>query len=330
MKKLFLVLAAFSLLAFLTVSCDPNDDNTNNQDSPSNPSNQTNPDTPGGTTLNGFNQNGASNALFSVSAIKQVRFSRGNLQYRASDGTWRFAEHQYDIIGSDNANISSTFAGWIDLFGWGTSGWSGSGATYYHPYDTYPNDGGDTITMYGPLGSDDLTGSYANADWGVYNAISNGGNRAGMWRTLTKDEWSYLLGTSGSRQGKYSYATIDGMHKGVIVLPDSWVTPEGLTYTTGTSYTTNTYSSSEWLRMEAAGAVFLPTTRKREYTFTSHPDYGYYWSASATYSEGHDDYSDVSWRHTIPYYLYFQGNGDVRVGYTYGSFGFAVRLVQDN
>ena len=37
---------------------------------------------------------------FSVNAEgQQVQFSQGNLQYRASSCTWRFAEHQYNVVG---------------------------------------------------------------------------------------------------------------------------------------------------------------------------------------------------------------------------------------
>ena len=58
---------------------------------------------------------------FSVSPIKKVIIAPGNLQYNAvSKGSWRFAEHQYDIIGNNNTHISSEYNGWIDLFGWGT------------------------------------------------------------------------------------------------------------------------------------------------------------------------------------------------------------------
>ena len=83
---------------------------------------------------------GALSGVFSVSDTKQVQFSQGNLQYQASTNTWRFAENQWDyvgtqipdqyghaggtVIGSDNSNISQTYSGWIDLFGWGTSGWN--------------------------------------------------------------------------------------------------------------------------------------------------------------------------------------------------------------
>ena len=59
--------------------------------------------------------------LFTINADgDQVHFSQGNLQYQASTNTWRFAEHQYDYVGADNANISATYTGWIDLFVWGT------------------------------------------------------------------------------------------------------------------------------------------------------------------------------------------------------------------
>ena len=47
---------------------------------------------------------------FSVSATQQVHFSQGNLQYRASTNTWRFAEHQYDCVGNANSKISSTYS----------------------------------------------------------------------------------------------------------------------------------------------------------------------------------------------------------------------------
>ena len=161
-------------------------------DDPQGPDNPNGPDNPEGGSVDtiGFDANGASIAVFSVADGRTVRFSRGNLQYQASTDTWRFAERQYDYIGNGNSNISSSYNGWIDLFGWGTSGWKNSGATAYVPWSTsteygdyFP--GGDNVA--------NLTDAYANADWGVYNAISNGGNQAGMWRTLTKAEWEYLL-----------------------------------------------------------------------------------------------------------------------------------------
>lgn len=45
---------------------------------------------------------GAISGLFSVGATQQVWFSQGNLQYRASTNTWRFAENQWDYVGTQN------------------------------------------------------------------------------------------------------------------------------------------------------------------------------------------------------------------------------------
>ena len=105
---------------------------------------------------------GAIHGLFSISADKQVYFSQGNL-VKNTDGTWSFAEHQYD----DG-----------DLFTWASSGYDG------------PEIGTHNIA-YGDWDGEGST--YANYDWGVYNPITNGGNIPGLWRTLTRDEWDYLL-----------------------------------------------------------------------------------------------------------------------------------------
>ena len=50
----------------------------------------------GGVTI----ENGAIKAAFSVSDSKQVYFSQGNLQYQASTDVWRFAENQWDYVGT--------------------------------------------------------------------------------------------------------------------------------------------------------------------------------------------------------------------------------------
>ena len=181
--------------------------------------------------------------------------------------------HQYDCVGSGNSDISSTYSGWIDLFGRGTSGWN-SGATAYQPYST-----STTESDYYPGGSysNDLTGDYARADWGVYNAISNGGNAADQWRTLTGDEWNYLFNTRDNASSKYGSATVSGVH-GVVVLPDSWTLPSGQSFTSGMgAWTNNTYTAEQWSQMEESGAVFLPAVGFRNSTSVSYVgSYGCY------------------------------------------------------
>ena len=177
--------------------------------------------------------------LFSIGRNKKVIISQGNLQYQASTGTWRFAEHQYDYIGAAAGNTTAanraTQSEWIDLFGWGTSGWN-NGNTYYKPYDV--EGGGENFGYgYGPKNGSSyylsLTGTYANADWGIYNSISNGVNTAEMWRTLTTSEIDTLFkqretNTSNMPSGDYNgqarfiKAKLNGI-SGIILFPDIMV-----------------------------------------------------------------------------------------------------------
>ena len=218
--------------------------------------------------------------LFTVASGRQVHFSKGNLQFTTTgqhavaggiaDGTWRFAEHQYDYIGSSNSQAGENYTGWIDLFGRATSGWN-SGFVCYRPYST--------SNSYDEYFSDNMT---SNTDWGVYNAIENGGNAPGMWRTLTKAEWVYLFTQRSDSPAKYGAATVAGVN-GVVVLPDDWTLPTGLEFNNGfeTGYSLNTYSAEEWLQMETAGAVFLPAAGHRRITAMYGVNgAGYYWSAT--------------------------------------------------
>lgn len=221
---------------------------------------------------------GALNGIFSISANTRINFSQGNLQYRPRIKTWRFAAHQYDIAGSDNNNIymQSACTSWLDLFGYGTSGWDG-GAASYMPYETTPLDNFYTEAVDG----NDLTEFYANADWGFYNPIINGGNQTGMWRTLTYSEWTYLLTQRPNAANLKGMATVESV-PGYVLLPDDWTCPAGQTFVnTDTSFAINVYSATDWASMEVAGAVFLPAAGSRTASSTSNiGNIGNYWSAS--------------------------------------------------
>jgi hypothetical protein len=249
-------------------------------------------------------EDGVLPGAFSVSATKKVNFSQGNLQYQASTKTWRFAENQYDMIGAANSNISSTYNGWIDLFGWGTSGYNNK-----YPYMT-----STTNADYGD-GNNDIAGT--NYDWGVYNAISNGGNAKGLWRTLTTAEWQYIFGTRDGHAEKYSQGTVNDVH-GLILLPDSWTLPSGLTFTANANnWTANTYSADNWAKMQTAGAVFITAAGYRLGTVVYKVGgNGYCWSSSSDYAYN-------------AYYVYF-GENIVSAVNSSGRFnGQPVRLVKD-
>ena len=92
--------------------------------------------------------------------------------------------------GEDNVNMSSTYDGCIDMFSWGTSGYN-HGAVCFQPWSL-----SEEPSDYYAYGQDfyDLSDCSGRADWG-YNAIENGGNLEGIWRTLTKEEWDILKET---------------------------------------------------------------------------------------------------------------------------------------
>lgn len=222
---------------------------------------------------------GAINGLFTINENgDRVYFSQGNLQYRASTNTWRFAEHQWECTGIDNENASSNYDGWIDLFGWGTSGYD-HGAVCFQPWSTSTNDA--EYNVYGSL-SASLNDFSGLADWGC-NAVINGGNAQNQWRTLTHTQWNYVLFDRNTRTGiRFVFAVLNEAN-GVIVLPDDW---DGSLFNLNTNidelvFTNNILSESQWIEMEQHGAVFLPTGGYRYGTFIVGLNYyGYYWSTT--------------------------------------------------
>ena len=205
----------------------------------------------------------AINGKFSVAADKQVYFSQGNLQYTQSTATWAFAEHQYDMIGTDNVTGGTVYhnatdgdevfgealADKIDLFGW-------SGST--------------GIVQWG-VGISNNSADYSGdfVDWGS-NTI--GTDAPDTWRTLTRSEWDYVLSERPDAYTKRGVARInlnsDGTvyANGLILLPDTWTAPEGVTFKSGFATEESvqayadyqTFTLSDWQKLESAGAVFLP------------------------------------------------------------------------
>lgn len=231
------------------------------------------------------NGDGQLSGVFTVGRDTRVRFAKGNLIYQASTHTWSFAGNQYDCMAVGNSNISSNNSYWIDLYGWGTSGWN-SGAAQYQPYSTSTNNA-DYYTGGSPNIS--LTGAYANADWAFYNAISNGGQREGLWRCLTHEEYIYLIETRDNAAQKYAFGNVNGIN-GLIILPDEWSLPNGLSFATSvSSWYQNSYNVAQWALMEAAGAVFLPATGSRQGNYPFYfGNIGDYWSSTAADEEtGH-------------------------------------------
>lgn len=302
MKTSKLSLLLLSAAMFMSVGCK----NTKNEPDDHGKSSDNTEQTTGNTTDSIIGR-------FSVAEGRQVVFSRGNLQYQASTGTWRFPEQQYDYLGADNDKISETNEGWIDLFGFGTSGWD-SGAKEYMPYNW---ESGNENYQPGNSYLIDLTDDYANADWGVYNAISNGGNEKGQWRVLTAAELKYLYDTRHDAAKLRGNATVCGRH-GIIFLPDGFVQPEGIKfYPNGKNWDLNKYNNLKWADMERVGAVFLPTAGYRTVRTAAQQEvYGMYWTST------HSDFTHC-FAFIFNYGIgYPEGEGDRFLG-------LSVRLVKD-
>ena len=241
--------------------------------------------------------------VFSVAADKQVRFSKGNLQYTQSTNTWAFAANQYEMLGTANVEYSA-LADKIDLFGWSGS----TGAAKW----------GISIST----SKSDYSGDFA--DWG--QNIGDGS----MWRTLTNDEWNYLRSSRANAASLMGVARINldeagtTYANGLILLPDTWACPDGVTFKSGFASTYSeqayadyqTFTLEQWQKLEVAGAVFLPASGSRYgASIVSEQYFGYFWSATPY---GSDD----------TYCLNFNSNrADWGDYYRYN--GHAVRLVQD-
>ena len=186
----------------------------------------------------------------------KVEIATGNLQYKDGEG-WRFAEHQYDMIGSWNPTD------WVDLFGWGA--WTGDAT---NPLFT---------------GTSDAQYQFDPRD---FMGTINGHND---WRTMTQDECNWFFSYSNKypdRTEKVGLGTVNGVH-GLVVLPDNWLLPTESSFVPQRSsgWNTNVYTIDQWTVMENAGAIFLPAAGQRydngdeTIAYVNKDEQGYYWAS---------------------------------------------------
>ncbi len=207
---------------------------------------------------------------FSVSENQQVYFSPGNLWATTNDlgntWTWSFAEHQYDKIGdaTANSNITTTSGvvdanGSVALFGWSTS------STYFGILNSF--------------GNDPFSGDFV--DWAT-NDITNGGNPATPWRTLSSDEWSFILNhddQSTTQRGDniFAFANIHNV-PGLIIFPDHFLDanmPSSISSINNVYISTDSFpvlDDDTWAGLENLGCAFLPSVGQRFGSGAYNPD----------------------------------------------------------
>ncbi|MBP5364521.1 MAG: hypothetical protein J6Y82_01170 [Bacteroidales bacterium] len=220
----------------------------------------------------------------------------------------------FEIVENDYYKEIYNKEGYFDSFGWATSGYDNTKndkqAIHFHPWSpcffvkkikTRNIEYEDTTTVvynriynndgFGPTPrekvNNNLTYNNRYYDWGVYNAISNGGDKPGLWRTLTADEFLYLTWQRPNAQELITIGIVNGQF-GLILMPDNWVRHDSIKIVPfadvkynkisfSDSFDTidkfeiydfseikdvfsgeNVYSKEQWTELESLGCVFLP------------------------------------------------------------------------
>jgi len=204
-------------------------------------------------------------SVFSVGLNRKVVFTKGNLQYDRVLNKWRIPNQQYEVVGMDSTydkginytNMSGQFALSTELNNYGTT----------------------NVT------EETCQGQFI--DWGnIFGAD---------WRVLTYGEFKYLLYERENANNLYGFAKVAGVN-GCVILPDNWNCPSDLTFNPGVtgeySYIRyedhNKYSKEDWIKMENAGAVFLPAAGGGKNASANYPGYSaQYWAPSSHFVTGY-------------------------------------------
>ena len=178
----------------------------------------------------------ALSGTFSVGKYEVAQFATGNLQYKPSTDTWRFAKQQYQVVGEDNINVGDpNYKGWIDMLGWST------------------NDENNNYGVNPSCNKDLYTGDFK--DWGT--KMGEG------WLTLSDSQWDYLL-NKRPNYSKLKQIAMVGEIRGIMLFPDDWTeTTVDATDDAELGVKVYKYNLTQWTALEAAGAVFLPAAGRR-------------------------------------------------------------------
>ena len=195
------------------------------------------------------------NGQFSVSANKQVNFTKGNLYW---DGS------AFKFEASQTAYPTSWDASHVGHFYWTKT----AANSYASSYSDVTNSTSDHFFADGSDASHMLT---VEGQSNLY--------------ILSIAEWAYLINTRANHTNLYkSSVTVNGVSGCLIIAPDDY------DYTN--SPLQSTYNAEAWATAEAAGLVCLPPAGYREGTGFSYQDHSFllYWSATPDASDAARSY----------------------------------------
>ena len=273
---------------------------------------------------------------FSVSSTQKVYFSRANLKYNTSEG-WSFHANQYDeCFGVKTYTSSGTPADQsgstgsvqygsdveMDRFSWGFQ---------------YPTTTGEDDWVNGTRN----LSWYDGTDWGC--ALTGEGND--HWRTLTYEEWDYLLNNTSRGDRRFLKArfsvsitrdgvTYDTYISGMFIAPDGYV---GKINANSWNKTASTFglTAAQKDRLFNDGCVFLPAVGYRDgsyykayncYDSNSNNIEGYYWTATGVTQQPNNAATPQA--HAMKFAKSTNGYG-ANESYPKRDLGMCVRLVWD-
>ena len=226
-------------------------------------------------------------AVFSVGPNTTVEFAPGNLWYGIADGestpAFHFEANQWSTKPTSNGQWDANH---VSHFFWSKDAAEAIKEEF---------DWGQAMSM----STDDVFFMEASG-------FQVNGYEANTWRTLTNDEWNYLLNSRTGASSLRAWVTLSNVSvSGLVLLPDgSTATASGITTSSA---------------LADAGAVFLPAAGNRNRTGTDViyvGSSGYYWSSTP------HDYSEV-----FAYGMYFD-SGRVLTSSGSRDYGGTVRLVR--
>ena len=135
-----------------------------------------------------------------------------------------------------------------DVFGWGTG--------------SNPTLSSSDYSLYGQFD-----------DWGQYMTDNPG------WRTLSFEEWNYVLSKRPNADKLRGTATVCDI-PGMLLLPDKW-TLDTICNSIIDGYDLNVINALKWDTLQNAGAIFLPAAGNRMGTSVQGVrTYGRYWTST--------------------------------------------------
>ena len=244
----------------------------------------------------------SSNYAFSVSPTKKVFFSKGNLYM--THCWWGFHENQ-----------------WYHCFSYPTRNNNGVEWEDHNAYQQYNHEGTFDLFSYGasgyafaPWDRTNLSQNIAGTpyDWGQYTGYDALNFDEGTWRTLTGDEWSYLLNTRQAgflKNGVWyrfwctSINLENDWNNPPVLIPGIVIFPDNANAFGGASMIANSIivdaptkiTVDVWnTYMQPAGYVFLPQAGRfgedESNVAINHTSYIYYWTSTLYGDSGNPCY----------------------------------------